>query len=270
MHSSHKTSFSRGQRVDFVLMRPGKKGKGQVIGEAGDITAVICANSNFRETEPAIAGFFDLGPDFYRGVCITAEIANEAIRKDLDYTATAVPFDQQPLETQNRISQALNQAHGGKIVPFKPRQSELVAQPEEPLKKTQFMITKSLDLKIKAMSFDPMVLAKLGVTEKQARTAILTKGLESAIELLEGGGEIDPVVVEQVEPDAVEAFYEERLASALATSEQLAQGEENHQLACIIAGRAGQLGISKRDLICMMLNDSICANKGFWKLGEES
>jgi len=251
-------------------MRQGRKGKGQVIGEAGDITAVICAKSNFKGPQPAISSFFALEADFYRGVCITAEIANEAVREDLDYTATAVPFDEQPMETQNRISQALNQVHGGKIVPFKPRQSELVAQPEEQLKKTQFMIAESLDLKVKAMSFDPVVLAKLGVTQRQARTAILTKGLESVIESLEGGGAIEPVVVKQVEPDAVEAFYEERLASALATPEQLAQGEENHQLASLIAGRAGQLGISKRDLICMMLNDSIYANKGFWKLGEES
>lgn len=82
--------------------------------------------------------------------------------------------------------------------------------------------------------------------------------------------EAESVAVKQVETDPVEAFYEERLASALATREQLARGEENHELASLIAGMARNLKISKRELICMMLNDCIYTNKGFWALGEKS
>jgi hypothetical protein len=271
VNAPHKASFSKGQKVNLLLLRRAGNSE-HLIGKAGDTTVIVCAGSRFKKPEPAIKAFFALEEKWWKQGHLVAEIVKEAHQEDLDYVATAAPFDQQSMMMQYRISKGLSQAHGGKIVPFKPKQSELVAQPEEPLKKTQFMITKSLDLKIKAMSFDPMVLAKLGVTEKQARTAILTKGLEFAIEWLEGGGEIEPVVVEQVKTDPVEAFYEERLASALATPEQLAQGEENHQLASLLTGRAGQLGISKRDLMCMMLNDYIYSNssKGFWKLGEES
>jgi hypothetical protein len=268
MHSSHKTSFSRGQTVNFALLRRAGNSE-HLIATAGGTTVIVCAESKYRSPAPAIKNFFALEEKWWKEAHIVAEIANESREKDLDYIATAVPFDQQPIETQNRISRALNQSHGGKIVPFKPRQSELIAQPEEPLKKTQFMIAESLDLKVKAMACDPMALAKLGVPHKQARTAILTKGLELAIDLLEGNDEIEPVVVKQVEPDAVEAFYEQRLASTLATPEQLARGEENHELASLIAGMAKNLKISKRELICMMLNDCIYTNKGFWQLGEE-
>lgn len=64
----------------------------------------------------------------------------------------------------------------------------------------------------------------------------------------------------------IESCYEQNIGRMLASSAQVATGQSDEDLACIISMRAKELGLPKRDLIRLVVQDSIRHQKGFWKI----